>query len=199
VGAVPDPPERPDRPAPAAAGPVRGRPGADDVRGYTRNEPWAVRLDRNYNELLQELRVAQTGVQILFAFLLTLPFQSRFGDLTAVQRGIYLTTLLSAAVAVLFFIAPVAAHRLMFRKHVKDELVRFTGRVAVLGLFFLALALLGALLLVVDVVVGRGAAVTVFLVGAALVGVLWAVLPARVRRRVAEPDDPPELTVPDFR
>jgi hypothetical protein len=162
-------------------------PGKDNEReGYVRDESDAERIDRNYSEQLQELRVAQAGVQILFAFLLGIAFQQRFASISDFQRGIYVGTLICAAVATSLFIAPVAVHRVMFRRHLKDELVDFTGRVAVAGLVFLALAMLGALLLVVDLVVGPVAAgITTGLI-AVLFGYLWYVLPARWRSRTSE-------------
>src|SRR6266581_6983428 len=106
---------------------------------YSREESEAQRLDRNYAELLQELRVAQTGVQILFAFLLTIGFQQRFASITTFQRGVYVTTLVAAAVAAVLLIAPVAVHRLLFGRQLKNELVTFTARLAVGGLVFLAI------------------------------------------------------------
>ncbi|MDT4906886.1 MAG: hypothetical protein QOI69_127, partial [Pseudonocardiales bacterium] len=98
---------------------------------YVRDESDAARIDRNYSEQLQELRVAQAGVQILFAFLLGIAFQQRFESITDFQRALYIGTLICTAVATALFIAPVAVHRVMFRRHLKDELVEFTGRVAV--------------------------------------------------------------------
>ena len=153
--------------------------------GYVRDESLAARLDRNYGELLQELRVAQTGVQILFAFLLTIPFQSAFAALSEFQNDIYLATLLSAAVAVVLLIAPVATHRLLFRRRQKDELVRVTARLAGGGLMFLAIAILGAVLLIVDLVSGGVAATIVTAALAVLLVAFWLVFPASLRRRVA--------------
>lgn len=161
----------------------------DARRPYRRNETEAQRLDRNYSELLQELRVAETGVQILFAFLLGIAFQQRFADIDAFQRAVYLGTLICSAVSALLLIAPVAAHRLLFRRHLKDELVAFTGRVAVGGLAFLLLAVLGAVVLIVDVVANRPAA---FIVAAALAAVgiwFWGIAPARWRARTEPIDD----------
>ncbi|MCU1657011.1 MAG: hypothetical protein JWO57_1667 [Pseudonocardiales bacterium] len=150
---------------------------------YERDETEAQRLDRNYSELLQELRVAQMGVQILFAFLLGIAFQQRFATIDDFQRDIYIATLVCAAISVALFIAPVALHRAMFRRGLKDELVAFTGRLAVAGLAFLALAMLGALLLIVDVILG-GVAAAVMTVGIAVVfGLLWLALPLRWRWR----------------
>src|SRR6185437_5639709 len=101
---------------------------------YSRNESAAHRLDRNFSELLQELRVAQTGVQILFAFLLSIAFQQRFTSLQNYQRVFYLVTLMAAALAAVLLIAPVAVHRMLFRQHLKDEVVALTSRLAVAGL-----------------------------------------------------------------
>jgi hypothetical protein len=144
-----------------------------------RDETDAERQDRNYAELLQELRVAQTGVQILFAFLLTIPFQQRFTTLSSVMHGLYIGTLCSAAIATALFIAPAAAHRVVFRRHLKEELVSLTGRLAAAGLGFLALAVLGSVLMVVDLVSGPVAAWIVTAVLAGLFAWLWYLLPYR--------------------
>src|SRR6266508_4388199 len=95
-----------------------------------RQESELQRLDRNFNELLQELRVAQTGVQILFAFLLTLAFTQRFGEVTGFQRGLYYGTLVAAALATSLLIAPVSLHRLLFRRHQKGRVVIAANRLA---------------------------------------------------------------------
>lgn len=158
------------------------RPGG----GYRRVEPKAQRLDRNFGELLQELRVAQAGVQILFAFLLSLAFQSRFDDVDTFQMNVYLVTLLSAALAAICFTGPVAAHRVLFRRGVKDYLVRYSTRLAVAGLVFLAITVIGGVLLVVDVLTTRPVAFSIA-GGLVLVGfVLWVVMPVRMRRRGVE-------------
>ncbi|MEP7178566.1 MAG: DUF6328 family protein [Pseudonocardiales bacterium] len=153
---------------------------------YVRDESDAARLDRNYSEQLQELRVAQAGVQILFAFLLGIAFQQRFASISDFQRDVYVGTLLCAAISTVLFIAPVAVHRVMFRRHLKDELVEFTGGMAVGGLVFLALAMLGALLLIVDLVVGPVAAGIMTGAMALLFGYFWYLLPMRWRGRTRE-------------
>lgn len=155
-----------------------------DDDNYSRdNETEAERLDRNYGELLQELRVAQTGVQILFAFLLGIAFQTGFTNISSYQRGIYLETLVAAALAAIMLIAPVAVHRMLFRRHQKHELVVITSRLAGAGLIFLAIAILSAVLLVVSVVVNLTMACAfVAVLGIVLIG-LWYVLPSEVRRR----------------
>jgi O-antigen/teichoic acid export membrane protein len=155
----------------------------DDERPYVREEPEWQRLDRNFTELLQELRVAQTGVQILFAFLLSIAFQQRFLALAEYQRDIYLATLVSAACAAVLLIAPVAVHRVLFRRNLKNAIVAVASRLAAGGLFFLALAVVMAVLFVVDVVAGPVAGIVISATIAMLVAVLWAVLPLRVRLR----------------
>lgn len=156
---------------------------------YTREESVAERLDRNYNELLQELRVAQTGVQILFAFLLSIAFQSTFARLNEFQHTLYLATLLSSAAAVIMFIAPVATHRLMFRRGMKDRLVVITNRLAMAGLAFLAFAILGAILLVVDMVAALTAAIVLTAIAAVAIALFWIAMPGYFRRRDPQTED----------
>lgn len=150
---------------------------------YERDETTAHRLDRNYSELLQELRVAQTGVQILFAFLLSIAFQQRFTSLDVGERALYVVTLVSAAFAAVLLIAPVAAHRILFGRHRKDEVVTLTGRLATGGLVFLAVSILSAVALVL-IVVSNGviAAVVTTVLGLTVVA-LWLIVPFAVRRR----------------
>ena len=147
-----------------------------------RDESEADRLDRNYNELLQELRVAETGVQILFAFMLSIAFQQRFQTLDDLQRTVYVITLLFCTVAIGLLVAPVAFHRLVFRHGLKDELVRITNTLALAGTSFLLLAVLSGVLLILDYVVGRTFAAVVTGVLAVLFVSLWLVLPLSRRR-----------------
>lgn len=150
---------------------------------YVRNESEAARLDRNFNELLQELRVGQTGVQILFAFLLSIAFQQRFTTLSDAQRDVYLATLVAAAFAAVLLIAPVSMHRIVFRQHRMEELVTWTSRLAMAGLGCLALAVLGAVALIVDVVAGLLPAVVIAVAVAVVCGTFWYGLPLRWRAR----------------
>jgi hypothetical protein len=143
------------------------------------------RADRNFAELLQELRVAQTGVQILFAFLLTLSFMDRFATIDTFQRGVYVFTLVASAMTVALLVAPVAVHRLLFQRGRKRELVDVGHRIAVSGLVSLAVTMLAGMLLVLDVVVGRTAAVAIVAALAAVFLFLWAGVPLRMRRRPA--------------
>ncbi|WP_212754103.1 DUF6328 family protein [Nakamurella aerolata] len=161
---------------------------ASEYGGYRRDESTSERLDRNFSEQLQELRVAQAGVQILFAFLLSLAFQARFTELDGFELVLYLVTLVAAALAVVCFTGPVAAHRLLFRRGVKDFLVRYTSRMAVAGLSFLAAAVLGGVMLVVDVLQPRWLA---FTIGGGLLAVglvVWVLIPMSIRRRTSDPD-----------
>lgn len=108
------------------------------------------RLNRNLIEMLQELRVAMPGVQVLFGFLLAVPFQQRFQEANSFQRTVYFITLLFAAAATACFVAPTAYHRLMFRLRDKPALVKFGNRMVLAGLVCLAVAMNGAVLLVTD-------------------------------------------------
>jgi Family of unknown function (DUF6328) len=148
-----------------------------------RNETEAERLDRNYNELLQELRVSQTGVQILFAFLLTLAFSQRFHETTSFQRGTYVVTLLLAAGATALIIAPVPFHRLVFRRQQKANLVRVANRLAIGGLVLMFLAMVGAVLLILDVVLRPIPAVLLSGLVAVWCLLFWFVLPIAARLR----------------
>jgi hypothetical protein len=147
-----------------------------------RQETRAERADRNFNELLQELRVAQTGVQILFAFLLTLPFTQAFPKISSQERGVYLGTLIATALATSCLIAPVSHHRILFRRRRKPELVDEASRLALAGLTFLMISVVGSVYLIFSVVVGTGAAAVV----AGAIGLwlllIWYVQPLLLRR-----------------
>lgn len=152
--------------------------GAAVARGQTPEEV----LDRNLAELLQEMRVAITGVQILFAFLLTLPFSARFEELGAFGTTVYAVTLLSTASATLVLIAPVSFHRTLFRQRRKQQLVAFADGALVVGLALLLLGIAAAVLLVLDVVLGRWPAVACSAFVVVLGTVAWYLLPLRQRR-----------------
>lgn len=148
-----------------------------------RSEGTLERADRNMSELLQELRVAQTGVQILFAFLLTLVFQPRFADITETQRWTYVATLLLSVVTAGLLVAPAAVHRVTFRRGVKIETVQLGHRLFTIGLGTLAVTLAGAVLLVLGVAVGDWFAVPVAVVALAMLLALWFLLPLPLVRR----------------
>jgi hypothetical protein len=141
------------------------------------NESAKQRWDRNFADLLQELRVAQAGVQILFAFLLTLPFSSGFGHVTTFQRNVYVVALLAAAAAAAAIISPVAFHRALFRQGRKPELVRYAHLMARLGLGFLLLAMVSSVFLILDYLLGRPEAIVLTIATAAWLLTFWLVVP----------------------
>lgn len=152
-----------------------------DQRDETPDE----RDDRNLIELLQELRVAGLGVQVLFGFLLALPFTTRFGELNPAQRGLYVGTLVVSAVATGLLLGPVAYHRLVFRRRLKEPLIKAANVMAILGLIAVALAVCSTVLLVVSFV---DSGLPVVLINVCLVVFffgLWFALPL-VRRRHLE-------------
>jgi high-affinity Fe2+/Pb2+ permease len=147
-----------------------------------RDETPAERIDRNFNELLGELRVALPGVQVLFAFLLTVPFAQGFTSLSGFERGLYFAVLLLTAIASAFLIAPTAYHRIQFRRGRKPQILWFANRAALIGLAFLALAMSGAILLITDFLFGAAAAIPVGTAALLVFGTLWYLLPwARMR------------------
>ena len=153
-----------------------------------RHETEAERADRNFEELLQELRVAQTGVQILFAFLLGLVFTTRFTELDPFEVGIYVAALVLSATAAGVLLAPVMHHRLLFRRRLKTEVVRVTHRYAVAGLALVLLALLGSVHLAVSLAIGRGTGWIVAALGVGLAS-LWFLVPLVDRWRHGEDRD----------
>ena len=144
---------------------------------HSKHETEKQRWDRNFADLLQELRVAQTGIQILFAFLLTLPFSNGFPRTTAFQKDVYLVSLLSAAFATAMIIAPVAFHRALFRQGRKPELVRISSRMAGAGLATMLVSVMGAVYLVLEVVAGLGWAGGIVGLLTATYIFLWYVVP----------------------
>jgi hypothetical protein len=141
------------------------------------------RADRNWNELLQELRVSQTGVQLLAGFLATIPFQSRFSELDGFQRGWYVGLLCLAFATVGVMLAPVAVHRHVFQGDAKPELVRAGHLLTTVALWLIGLLLAAILFLVVDMVYDRTAAAVSGVAAAAVLAVLLLVIPSRVGRR----------------
>jgi hypothetical protein len=129
-------------------------------RGLRPGETEVERLDRNLDELLGGLRVALPGVQVLFAFLLIVPFQDGFETVTEFQRDVYYATLMCTALASVCLIAPSVRHRVRFRKVDKEYVVLTANRLAIVGFVFLAVAIDGALILISDVIFGSAAAIT---------------------------------------
>jgi MFS family permease len=149
-----------------------------------RDETDTERLDRNLIELLQEVRVVQTGVQVLFAFLLTVPFSARFDDITGFQRAAYFTALVGATAASVLLIAPTALHRILFRMGQKEYMVDVSNRLALVVLAATAIAMIAVMLLVSDVMFGLGLAIAIALLTTFAFVARWFAVPARRRRRV---------------
>jgi uncharacterized membrane protein HdeD (DUF308 family) len=152
------------------------------VASDARDESQAQRDDRNLAELLQELRVAGLGVQVLFGFLLSLPFQARFTRLSHGQRDLYLASLVLAALATALLLGPVAYHRLVFRRGQKERLVRAANMMALLGLGTVGLAVSSAVLLVTGYVVGALPATLISGLVFIMFGGLWFVFPLTRRK-----------------
>jgi cation transport ATPase len=148
-------------------------PHAEPAEEPDRTDEEQERLNRQMTELLNELRVAMPGVQVLFAFLLAVPFQQRFETVNAFQRDVYLGTLLAAATATAFLIAPSAYHRIAFQAHEKEHIIHMGTRQFVCGIVALAVAMDGAVLLVTDVLF-KTTTVIVVLVGVSAMFIwLW--------------------------
>ncbi|SFK79568.1 DUF6328 family protein [Geodermatophilus ruber] len=157
-------------------------PSAAERVAESRGENLDQVLDRNLAELLQELRVAFTGVQILFGFLLSLAFTQRFGTLDGFDLAVYAVALLSTALATILLIAPVSCHRIVFRRRQKAALVVVADRMLIVGLAVLVPAISCAVLLIVGVVLGRWTGIVCGSL-TALVGLLtWYALPLAIRR-----------------
>jgi hypothetical protein len=155
-----------------------GSAGSPDPR----DESEAERDDRNLAELLQELRVAGLGVQVLFGFLLSLPFTTRFSGLSHGQRDLYLASLVLAAVATALLLGPVAYHRLVFRRGQKERLVRSASVMAIVGLIAVDLAVSAAVLLVTSYVTSNLAAALISVFVFCVFGALWFAFPLARRR-----------------
>jgi hypothetical protein len=148
-----------------------------------RNETAKERLDRNLNELLGELRVIMPGVQVLFAFLLVVPFNQRFTQITPFERDVYFVTLISTAIATAFLMAPGAIHRIQFRADDKHWIV-FTGnRLAIIGFAILGIAISSAVLFTTHFVYADELSVAMTAVVGVLVAILWFLVPFGRKRR----------------
>jgi hypothetical protein len=135
------------------------------------------RIDRELLELLNELRVALPGVQVLFAFLLIVPFSNGWKDVSELQKDVYFMTFLCTAVATALLIAPSTNHRLEFRQHDKEHLLLMSNRFAIAGTVFLALAIAGTVFVVTDVLFNESSAAVVAGVTAAFFGWFWYGMP----------------------
>jgi hypothetical protein len=152
---------------------------ARDDRDETPDEA----LDRNTIELLNELRVAGTGIQVMFAFLLVVPFNAGWSKTTSFERSVYFITLTLVAVATFLLMAPPAHHRLLFRHHEKRYLITLANKLVIAGLAFLALGFTGIMVLLSDYVVGGVAPIVAGVLTLAITGGLWFAVPLRRRRQ----------------
>jgi hypothetical protein len=155
----------------------QANPGGGSSSGGEEEETRKERTTRRWNEMLQELRVAQTGVQVLTGFLLTVPFSQRFPDLDSVQRTAYLVVVSASILAAGLLIAPVAFHRVLFGRNEKEWLVEAANLSARAGLTALGVTMSGVMFLVFDVVLGRTASVITTSATVVLLAVLWLVIP----------------------
>jgi prolipoprotein diacylglyceryltransferase len=167
---------------------------SDSERGKTaldgRHETEEERADRNLAELLQELRVAALGIQVLFGFLLAMPFAARFTALSADQRHLYTATLILAAIATALLSGPVAYHRIVFRRHEKEQLIAASNAMALGGLAAVGLAISAAVWLVLSVV-DHGWPIPLLISGVVLVFfALWFVIPMAARTKAIRPTPP---------
>lgn len=161
----------------------------EDFTGRTgrsgRNETREEQLDRNWAELLQELRVLQTGVQILAGFLLTLPFQQRFEELDDFQVGLYLVNVVIATLTTAFILLPVSVHRRLFRQRLKEALVSSADTITKIALAGVGMLSVGTAALVFDVTAGRSAGLTAGGVLLAVLLILLIYIPLHLNRRAA--------------
>ena len=153
------------------------------VSDRARDESPDERLDRNTIELLNELRVAGTGIQVMFAFLLIVPFNTGFHRLSSFDRGVYFVTLITIAIAAILLLAPAIHHRILFRRHERLFLVELANRIVIVVSVFLAVGLTGILLLLSNVVLGSPwSAIVGALTAVTVVGV-WFGIPLSRRER----------------
>jgi hypothetical protein len=172
-----------------SATPELPTPDAPDERADGRDESANERLDRHWSEILQELRVAQTGTQILTGFLLALAFQPTFADLDTLQTTVYLVLVSLASLATVSGLAPVSSHRIFFGRLMKEKVVAYGDVLLRITLAMSSLLLTGVVFFLFDVVVSRRAAVAAGLVVLVVIGCLWLVVPVLLRNRG---DAPPQ-------
>ncbi|SMG14325.1 DUF6328 family protein [Agreia pratensis] len=150
-----------------------------------RRETITERLDRNWDEILQELRVIQTGTQILTGFLLAAVFQSRFSDLDDYQKIVYASLVTVTILTTVMGLAPVSVHRILFRRHAKATIVGATDRFLQLTMAGVAVTLAGTAMLIFDFVFGRAGGIVAGVGVLLVVILLWVVVPRRLRARVS--------------
>jgi hypothetical protein len=164
----------------------RGRPGNDSRSLPGSNEDKSEQLNRELIELLNELRVALPGVQVLFAFLLIVPFSQGFGRMTELQRDVYFASVLATALSTLLLIAPSAMHRIEWRQRDKEALLRMSNALAIAGTIFLALGMTAVLFLITDVLFKGTAAALVAGIGAGAFALVWFAVPLARRLKSSE-------------
>ena len=142
-------------------------------RGSGRMETEEERADRNLSDLLQELRVALPGVQVLFAFLLTVPFTNRFDDLSKFQEKLYFGVLIAVALATVLLVAPTVGHRILFRRQQKEYIVTLSNNLSLVGMFLLAVSMCGAIALISDFLFGGTTAIISTIVMAVAFAGFW--------------------------
>ncbi len=161
--------------------------------GHNEQETKNERLDRELIELLNELRVALPGVQVLFAFLLTVPFSQRFGQVTNVQKHVYFAAMLTTALATVLLIAPTALHRIQWRQRDKERMLVTSNRLAIAGTIFLAVAMTCVVFLITDLLFGGLAVALVTAIAAGLFAWFWFALPLMRRMETSGgPEGPGE-------
>lgn len=148
-----------------------------------RNETPVQRLDRHWASLLQELRVVQTGVQLLTGFLLTLPFQEEFEDMSATVKTVYLIAVAASVASTLLLVSPVAMHRILFRQRKLDMTVTTAHYLALAGMALLGVALAAVVFLIFEVVIGLTAAITACAIEVSLFAIFWVAVPLSCKNR----------------
>src|SRR5690606_1806731 len=162
--------------------------GSNDRDRRGPDEPEHKRLDRNWNELLQELRVTQTGIQILTAFLLTIPFQSRFSELADYQVQLFLALASGAVLVTILGLTPVILHRRYFRKGKKPRVVAFANRVLQVMFVALGIVLIGIIVFVFDVAISLEVSLIAGAITAVALIAVWYVLPSTIRASLPDRD-----------
>src|SRR3954468_2183604 len=171
-------------------------PGMAESRQEHDDESRRERVNRELIELLNELRVALPGVQVLFAFLLAVPFSNGYKQITEFQKDIFFATLLATAISTACFIVPTAYHRLNFRNREKERILLLSNKFAIAGIMFLALSMIGVIVLVTDVIYSKEAALVTGVLALVLFGGLWLVLPLIRRPSDAEAGSSSQTSLP---
>jgi hypothetical protein len=155
-------------------------------RGSGDDETKSERIDRELIELLNELRVALPGVQVLFAFLLTVPFAQGFAQTTDFQRDLLFAVLSATAISAALLIAPSAWHRIHFRQRDKEHMLLTSNKLTIAGLFFLALAMVGAVMLIADFMFSSAVTIVSGIAATLVFGLLWAIVPVARRAGISD-------------